>query len=100
MQSICLDANGDIIDEENETPCKMEKSKMKIDVATIEHCALEAIAEQIGNPWEYCTTGEHEADGMRLVALGAVAGILNFVDELKETLAYSPRAPMPEEEDY
>ena len=56
---------------------------MKIDVAAIEHCALEAISEQIGNPWEYCEK-EDSADGMRLVALGAVAGILEFADRLKE----------------
>lgn len=59
---------------------------MKINAETIDRCALEAIADQVGNPWEYCKAGEDEADGMRLVALGAVNGIYELANRLKEVL--------------
>ena len=85
MQVLHYDINGNIIDDEEETPCKKEKNKMKIDVAAIEHCALLAISEQVNNPWEYCER-EDKADGMRLVALGAVAGICELADKLKKVL--------------
>lgn len=59
---------------------------MKIDVATIEHCALETISDFVGSPYEYCDGEEEQAKNIMKLTLGAVAGVLQFADNLKKEL--------------
>lgn len=59
---------------------------MKIDESSINHNALRMIKEVVGIPWEYCDTTDHDADGCRIVTLGAVYGVILLADELKQLL--------------
>ena len=58
---------------------------MKIDEACINHNALRLINEIVGSPYEYGDQDE-TADHFRLMTLGAVRGVLDMTEAMKEVL--------------
>ena len=56
-----------------------------IDENFINEHAIKAIDEVLGIPFEYADT-ERDSDNLRQITLGAIRGILDFADHLKEAL--------------
>lgn len=59
---------------------------MKIDESSINHNAIRVINEIIGIPYEYCEKSNNDSDGMRLLSLGGIYGVIMLADELKKLL--------------
>ena len=58
---------------------------MKIDEGCIDHNALRIINDIVGSPYEY--GGQDEtADHCRLMTIGAVRGVLDMAEAMKEVL--------------
>ena len=59
---------------------------MKIDEACINYNAVRLINEIMGNPYEYGDQDE-STDHLRLLTLGAVRGVLDMAEAMKEVLS-------------
>lgn len=59
---------------------------MKIDEAYIDHNALRIINDIVGIPYEYGDQDE-STDHLRLLTLGAVRGVLDMAEAMKEVLS-------------
>lgn len=61
------------------------RKKMKIDEACVNHNALRIINDIVGIPYEYGDQDEN-ADHYRLMTIGAVRGVLDMAEAMKEVL--------------
>ena len=58
---------------------------MKIDAGQIDYSALRTIENIIGCPYDYAN-GDNDQDNQRLLTLGAIRGVLDLANELKEVV--------------
>ena len=58
---------------------------MKIDEGCIDHNAVQLINEIVGSPYEYGDQDETD-DHCRLMTIGAVRGVLDMAEAMKEVL--------------
>lgn len=58
---------------------------MKIDESCINHNALRIINDIVGAPFEYSDQDE-TADHSRLITIGAIRGVLDMAEAMKEVL--------------
>lgn len=71
---------------------------MKIDEACIDHNALRLINEIVGDPYGYGDQDE-TADHFRLMALGAVRGVLDMAAAIKKALSVEQEGAEDERSD-